>query len=314
MSYTVYAHVAPNGKRYIGITSVKPEQRWGNGLSYSSNAHFTNAIKKYGWNNFEHLILEKGLTQDEACKRERELIAFYDSANPKKGYNKDLGGFKQGKTSPATLKKLRANGKRLFAEHPEIEEAMRKGHDEYFARPEIKEKISRETKERMKDPEVKARNTAGKVRYYQEHPEARVAVGRERAKYFSDPINRERARKRTKDYFASHPEARKRISEKNKSRWTEEIRQKFSETQKRVKGTPEARKRARDSHKSQMTPVEQLSLDGEAVARFECIGDAVRETGICRQNIMSVLKHKKTKAGNERQTAGGYKWRYLDER
>lgn len=30
MNYSVYKHTAPNGKIYIGITSMKPENRWNN--------------------------------------------------------------------------------------------------------------------------------------------------------------------------------------------------------------------------------------------------------------------------------------------
>ena len=33
-NYTVYMHICPNGKRYIGITKLKPQERWGNGKSY----------------------------------------------------------------------------------------------------------------------------------------------------------------------------------------------------------------------------------------------------------------------------------------
>ena len=29
--YTVYEHIAPNGKKYIGITRRKPEYRWNHG-------------------------------------------------------------------------------------------------------------------------------------------------------------------------------------------------------------------------------------------------------------------------------------------
>lgn len=91
--YTVYMHTAPNGKRYIGITSLAPELRWGkNGLGYRNNRLFNKAIHKYGWDNIEHEILFEGLTQEEAEQKEIELIAFYDTTNTKKGYNISLGG------------------------------------------------------------------------------------------------------------------------------------------------------------------------------------------------------------------------------
>lgn len=91
-NYTVYMHISPNSKRYIGITCQKPEYRWSNGKGYKNNQHFTRAIEKYGWDNFEHIIIVKGLSEDEAKWLEIELIREFDSTNQKKGYNITIGG------------------------------------------------------------------------------------------------------------------------------------------------------------------------------------------------------------------------------
>lgn len=88
----VYMHTSPSNKVYIGITSQEPKLRWGNGCNYSSNEHFNRAIKKYGWDNFKHEILFSNLSLKEAKEKEIELIAFYDSTNPEKGYNITIGG------------------------------------------------------------------------------------------------------------------------------------------------------------------------------------------------------------------------------
>lgn len=92
--YTVYQHKNKiNGKIYIGITMQKPEQRWGfNGINYKSSPHFYSAIQKYGWDNFEHNILFQNLTKEEACKKEQELIAKFNSMDRKFGYNSTSGG------------------------------------------------------------------------------------------------------------------------------------------------------------------------------------------------------------------------------
>lgn len=89
--YCVYKHTAPNGKVYIGLTCKKPNARWANGYGYK-NQMFYNAIQKYGWNNIKHEILFEKLTKSEAEQKEIELIAYYDSTNPNKGYNISLGG------------------------------------------------------------------------------------------------------------------------------------------------------------------------------------------------------------------------------
>lgn len=90
--YFVYRHVAPNGKMYVGITSKQnPRDRWGfNGSGYASNKHFWNAIQKYGWDNFEHIIVAHDLNVETACHLEEYLINKYDTMN--NGYNQTSGG------------------------------------------------------------------------------------------------------------------------------------------------------------------------------------------------------------------------------
>ena len=90
--YCVYKHTAPNGKCYIGITSKKPEHRWNHGRAYYQNKYFTHAIQKYGWDNFQHEVLFTGLSKQEACNLERQLIKQYKSNDLQNGYNLSAGG------------------------------------------------------------------------------------------------------------------------------------------------------------------------------------------------------------------------------
>ena len=90
--YCVYMHTAPNGKVYIGITGKNPLYRWQRGHGYRNNTYFTNAIVKYGWDNFKHEILFDGLSKEEAGKIESELILKHKSNNPEFGYNILAGG------------------------------------------------------------------------------------------------------------------------------------------------------------------------------------------------------------------------------
>lgn len=91
-NYTVYMHVCPNNKKYIGITKQIPEKRWKSGVGYRTQEHFKRAIKKYGWENIKHFILFTNLTKEEACNKEIELIKKYKSNNYKYGYNVTSGG------------------------------------------------------------------------------------------------------------------------------------------------------------------------------------------------------------------------------
>lgn len=92
-TYTVYKHIFPNGKIYIGITSLNPKMRWEhNGEGYKRQALIYNAILKYGWKNIKHEILYTDLSKKDAEKKEFELIKAFNSNNKKFGYNIDNGG------------------------------------------------------------------------------------------------------------------------------------------------------------------------------------------------------------------------------
>lgn len=92
-NYCVYVHINKiNGKKYVGQTGQKPEKRWNNGNGYKDNIYFTNAIKKYGWDGFEHEIIASNLTKDEADNFEKLLIKELDTMNLSKGYNLQSGG------------------------------------------------------------------------------------------------------------------------------------------------------------------------------------------------------------------------------
>lgn len=93
-NYTVYCHknIADN-KLYFGITSLTLNNRWGTkGQGYKNNLYFSRAIKKYGWDNFEHIIIRDNLPEACAKTLEKILIYKYNTRNPKYGYNLTDGG------------------------------------------------------------------------------------------------------------------------------------------------------------------------------------------------------------------------------
>lgn len=92
-TFTVYKHTCPNGKVYVGITCAKNlHERFRDGNGYGNCKRFSNAIKKYGWENIKHEVLLRGLTHEEACAKEIELIEQLKATNPEFGYNILLGG------------------------------------------------------------------------------------------------------------------------------------------------------------------------------------------------------------------------------
>lgn len=90
--YSVYMHTSPSGKVYIGITGQDLKQRWRNGRGYIHNQHMSNAIEKYGWDNFSHEVIYSGLNEDEAKRIEIELIEQYNATDRRFGYNVREGG------------------------------------------------------------------------------------------------------------------------------------------------------------------------------------------------------------------------------
>lgn len=158
--YFVYKHTFPNNKVYIGITQQQPEKRWKKGLGYDSHQKIMKrAIKKYGWNNIEHKILFANLTKEEACSKEIELIALYDSTNKQKGYNISKGGEGTIGVKPTMESKEKNRiahlGKKASLEtRRKISESNKGKHNKKISE-EQKKKISETTKNAMKNPELR---------------------------------------------------------------------------------------------------------------------------------------------------------------
>lgn len=174
--YFVYMHISPNGKRYIGITQ-NCLKRWRNGLGYWRNKYFYNAIQKYGWNNFEHIVVAENLTLDEAEEIEIELIAKYKTNEKEFGYNHAEGGkINHGyKLSDETRKKLseshigipNANkGKSISEEHKnKISKSLKNkriGENHHF----YGKHHSEETKEKISESNKGKSRNAGEDNYW----------------------------------------------------------------------------------------------------------------------------------------------------
>lgn len=151
--YIVYQHKNKiNGKVYIGITMQEPEQRWRHGEGYKSSPHFYAAIQKYGWDNFEHNILYQNLTKEEACKKEQELIAKYNSMDREFGYNSTSGGdiFTMNKETKQKISQALMGNKNGLG-HPCSEEKKKKISEAQKGRhltEEHKQKLSEAAKKR----------------------------------------------------------------------------------------------------------------------------------------------------------------------
>ena len=92
-NWTVYMHLNKvNKKYYFGITKQALKRRFRNGEGYTHCPHFYHAIQKYGWENFDHIVIKENITESQAIWWEKYLIKKYDATNPDKGYNISTGG------------------------------------------------------------------------------------------------------------------------------------------------------------------------------------------------------------------------------
>ena len=89
----IYIHVNKiNGKVYVGQTTQRVvTDRFGkNGKNYKSSPKFWEAIKKYGWDAFETIVLPEVYTDHKALDdAEVYYIKLYDSCF--NGYNTIIG-------------------------------------------------------------------------------------------------------------------------------------------------------------------------------------------------------------------------------
>ena len=182
-NYKLYVHIAPNGKRYYGITKQEPEQRWRNGRGYKNNEYFTRAIDKYGWDNIQHIVLHEELDEDEAKELEQYMIQWYYTNNKRYGYNITSGGEGANglKHSEETRKKISEalKGKLAGENHPmygkhlteETKKKLSEAGKDRIVSEETRKKLSEINKGRMFNEETKQKmSEAQKERFKNEKP------------------------------------------------------------------------------------------------------------------------------------------------
>jgi group I intron endonuclease len=164
-SYIIYMHKNKiNNKVYIGKTCQTFKERCGsNGIGYRNCIAFYNAIKTYGWDNFDHIVLFTGLNSEEAKEKERELIKQYKSRNTRYGYNIRVGG--EGMEpedslalweNPDYVERIRTANIKNW-QNKEYKDTMKKKMKESWLDPERRAKRSEAATERWKDPDFRSK-------------------------------------------------------------------------------------------------------------------------------------------------------------
>lgn len=153
-NYCVYCHTNKvNGKKYVGLTGGKPEERWRNGHAYRGNDYLTSSFDKHGFDGFYHDILDDGLTKEEAEQLEIEYITKFKSNQREFGYNIQNGGNSTGRIGEETKVKISNTLKEYYKDNPnpmqgkhQSEESNKKNMLSQLNRKEVV-KIDLKTKE-----------------------------------------------------------------------------------------------------------------------------------------------------------------------
>lgn len=247
--YTLYQHFCKVTKKsYIGITKQEPKKRWkAYGKGYRPNTHFGNAIRKYGWDNFEHIILATNLTEEEAKQLEQTCIVVFETYG-KYGYNSTFGG-------DGTL----GFTKVISQEQRKKISKANKGH---IVTQETREKISK--------------NNKGRVISEQ----ARKQISNTLKQKYKDGYIAPSTGKHPSE------ETRQKMSEAKKGRHlSEEHKQKLSEAGKGRKVTKETRNKLSEVLKGKgAKKVGQYTKDGELVNIYMSMTDA-EQYGFSLSNI-----------------------------
>ena len=274
-TYIVYKHTCPNGKVYIGITARSIEQRGNFGHGYDSQL-FGRAIKKYGWENIKHEVLQSGLTLEQANKAEMEAIKEYQATDKRYGYNCDQGGngslgHKVNATSRAKMSK---SAKRTWSDPEARERLLKHLHELNSSRRGTKmdeETVKKRAKALMK-PVSKYTKDGEYVETFESAMEAARALG---AKNNSLIIACCKGKKKTGYGFIwkyeEEPLSQAEIDYRNST----------------------------DYHE---TPIEMCMDDWTFIKRFDGFHAAERETGFSYKGIFNACQTCRK--------AYGYRWRY----
>ena len=104
-----------NGKEYVGKTTKSLSVRWRKHCKTNRPSYLTNAIAKYGKENFTVRIIDTANSKEELDAKERYWIAKSHSIRPF-GYNLSSGGVWSGYnfTSADREKAAEINGKKVM--------------------------------------------------------------------------------------------------------------------------------------------------------------------------------------------------------
>lgn len=302
-----------NGKKYIGITSNNVNVRWKNGYGYSDKLPIGRAIRKYGWDNFEHIIVEDGLDEESAKNLEMYLIEKNQTTDDKYGYNLTAGGdgitgFVHSDESKQKMSEKAKNRNMFGKNNPNFGNRWSDEQREAASVSKRRENISPETLKKMSDS---AKKRVGELNSFY-------------GKHHSDE---------TKKKLSEIAKSRNMFGENNPNygrKWSDEQKEKHSAAHRKENLSPETLKKMSDAAKRRTSeskpffgmthsdktkaliskansrPVDQFDLDMSYIATYKSMKDAGEKNSLTSASISNCCR-------GISKTAGGYIWAYSNK-
>lgn len=302
--YTVYIHTnLVNGKKYVGITSCKPEVRWKKGYGYSEKLPIGRAFRKYGWDAFSHEIVYEGLTELEAKEIEIRLISELNTQDPKFGYNICSGGDGVTGWHPTEETKKKISDAMKGRSGSKNSNFGHKWSDEMKAAASDRSKnMLQETRDLI--------SQAAKKRIGELNPFYGKHHNDETKKMLSD-YAKNRVGDKNGNFGHKWTEEMKSVARERSKNMPQEARKKISEAAKKRSGelnsfygkhhSEETKKKIAEGKEKK---VDMLDKDMNVIETFQSMTIASKSTGI---HIVAISNCCRGKV----KTAGGYIWRYV---
>lgn len=219
-NYRIYKLTSPSGKSYVGQTKIEPEKRWLRGKGYRTSSAIYNAIKKYGWDNFNKEILLENLTREEANFYEEKYINEMNTLSPN-GYNLQKGGNNH-QVCEKTRELLRQRQREK--DTPEWRAKISKTLKDYLwsMTPEERKK----NRGRAQTQEIRKIRSEKSKKMWENRSESEKREIGNKISYAKNHLSEEDQRRRSENirrsrlaYIASHPNYTEEHSKRVKSVW-----------------------------------------------------------------------------------------------
>lgn len=178
--HSVYILTVPDGRKYVGTTSMPVKRRWNHGNGYRFCSALWDVICELGWDAIDKEVIGESFTEDEASNLEQNLIAEYQTTNPSFGFNREAGGLRSNKIIPEPIR-LRQSESRKGKLNPNFGKHFSEEHRRKIAESNSGQKRSKETCHRIgkaKEKPVAQYTVAGRLlAIYPSGKEAALVTG-----------------------------------------------------------------------------------------------------------------------------------------